>query len=85
MLVPVVFQSFYCNSSTILLDGQQTLLKLSADSWEELNAVKTPSKPKCRCSWLFCGLAPVRGVYTVTLLDHEAVNVSFMNEPLIAQ
>ena len=39
MLVPVVFQSFYCDSSTTLSDGQQTLLKLSADSWEELNAV----------------------------------------------
>ena len=50
VLVPVVFQSFYCNSSTTLSDGQQTLLKLSADSWEELNAVKTPSKPKCRYS-----------------------------------
>ena len=24
---------------------------------------------------LFCSLAPVQGVYTVTLLDHEAVNV----------
>ena len=30
-------------------------------------------------------LASVRRVYIVTLLDHEAVNVCFLNERLITQ
>ena len=33
---------------------------------------------------LFCSLAPVQGVYTATLLDHEVVNVCSMNERLIS-
>ena len=63
---------------TPLKDGQKTLLKPSTDNWEVLYTVKKTPKRNGNVIakfLLFCSLAPVEGVYTVTLLDHEAVNV----------
>jgi len=46
VLVPAVFQSFYCNyiRRTLLQNGQQTFLKPSMDNWEVFYVVKSTSK-----------------------------------------